>query len=520
MLAGGRFTERARIVINYASDEAIRLNHCEIDTEHLLIGLIREGQGIGARALQELGVNLDHLERGISLMLEKAETLSDSRQIEFADSGKQVLQYAMEEARQVGFNHVGTEHILLGLLRITDGTANQVLSDMGVSLDKVKGVLKYQQSESSSQYEPKKTLAKDGVMSIKPYEPGKPIEEVSRELGIPEEDIIKMASNENPLGPSPLGVQAIKDCADKVNFYPDGDCFYLKQDLAEHLGTKPENILMGNGSNDVLQIIADTFLRPGDEVIYFKHAFVVYILATKIADATPVVIDVKDDYSQDLDAVLDAMTDKTKLIFIANPNNPTGTMVTAEQLDEFMDCVPDDVIVVFDEAYYEYVDREDFPQTLKYVNEGRNIITCRTFSKIYGLAGLRVGYGIAKPELVEIMNKVRQPFNVSMVAQAAAKASLKDKEHVDKSVKINREGKIFLYSQFESMGLDYVSSEGNFILVHLGRPGPDVMKELLKMGVIVRPLVGYELPNSVRVTIGTREQNQKLIHCLKKVLGK
>jgi len=519
MLSGGRFTERARIVINYASEEAIRHNHGKVDTGHLLLGLVYEGQGIAAKALQELGINLDHLERKISLKLKEAEILSDIQEVDFSDSASQVLQYAMEEAIKVEFDHVGTEHILLGLLRVTDGMANQVLADMGVTIEGLKRVLKYQPS-FMSQHKSKKTLAKDGVMSIKPYEPGKPIEDVSRELGIPEEDIIKMASNENPLGPSPLGVQAIKDCADKVNFYPDGDCFYLKQDLAKHLGTKPENILMGNGSNDVLQIIADTFLKPKDEVIYFKHAFVVYILATKIADATPVVVDVRDDYSQDLDAVLDAITDRTKLIFIANPNNPTGTMSTAEQVDQFMRFIPDDVIVVFDEAYYEYVDREDFPQTLKYVNEGRNVITCRTFSKIYGLAGLRVGYGIAKPELVEIMNKVRQPFNVSMVAQAAARASLRDKDHVEKSIKINCEGKIYLCSQFESMGLDYVPSEGNFILLHLGRPGLDVMKELLKMGVIVRPLVGYELPNSVRITIGTREQNEKLIASLRQVLGK
>jgi histidinol-phosphate aminotransferase len=363
-------------------------------------------------------------------------------------------------------------------------------------------------------------LAKKGVMSIQPYQPGKPIEEVSRELGIPEAEIIKMASNENPLGASPLGIQAIKDCADQVFLYPDGDCYHLKKDLAEHLGVKPENLLMGNGSNDVLQIIADTFINPEDEVIYFKHAFVVYILATKVADATPVVINVKPDYSQDLDAMADAITDRTKVIFIANPNNPTGTMVTAEQVDRFMDRVPDDVIVVFDEAYYEYVERDDFPQTLKYIEEGRTVITCRTFSKIYGLAGLRVGYGIARPDLVDIMNKVRQPFNVSMVAQAAARASLKDKEHVEKSIKINREGKIYLYKQFESMGLDYVPTEGNFILLHLDRPGPVVMQELLKMGVITRPLVGYELPNSIRVTIGTKEQNERFINGLKQVLGK
>ncbi len=363
-----------------------------------------------------------------------------------------------------------------------------------------------------------KRLAKEGVLSIRPYEPGKPIEEVSRELGIPEQDIIKLASNENPLGPSPLGVKAIIDCANQVNLYPDGDCYYLKKDLAEHLKVKPEQIIMGNGSNDVLQIIADTFITPEDEVIYSRHAFVVYSLVTQVADAKAVVVDMKD-YTHDLEAMADAITDKTKVIFIANPNNPTGTMVTSEQVERFMKRIPDDVVVVFDEAYYEYVTRSDYPQTLKYVQDGRTVITLRTFSKIYGLAGLRVGYGITRPDIVEVLNKVRQPFNVSMVAQSAARASLKDKEHVEKSIKINSEGKEFLYKELKKMGLDYVPTEANFILIHVGRPGAEVMGKMLKKGVIVRPVGGYELPNSIRVTIGTPEQNQKFISELKKVLN-
>ncbi|MGQ9609242.1 MAG: histidinol-phosphate transaminase [bacterium] len=363
-----------------------------------------------------------------------------------------------------------------------------------------------------------KRLAKEGVLSIRPYEPGKPIEEVSRELGIPEQDIIKLASNENPIGPSPLGIKAIIDCADQVNLYPDGDCYYLKNDLAEYLKVKPENLIMGNGSNDVLQIIADTFITPDDEVIYSRHAFVVYSLVTQVADAKAVIVDMKD-YTHDLQAMADAITDKTKVIFIANPNNPTGTMVTSEQVEQFMKRVPDDVVVVFDEAYYEYVTRSDYPQTLKYIQDGRTVITLRTFSKIYGLAGLRVGYGITRPDIVEVLNKVRQPFNVSMVAQAAARASLKDKEHVAKSIKINSEGKEFLYKELEKMGLDYVPTEANFILIHVGRSGTEVMSKMLKKGVIVRPVGGYELPNSIRVTIGTPQQNQKFISALKEVIS-
>ena len=521
-MVGGRFTERARIIINYASEEALKLNHVEIDTEHLLLGLIHEGQGIAARALQELGVSLEKLETEVKSMLKKPEaTFNTTQSLDFSQSSKQVLQYAMEEAHRLEFDHVGTEHILLGLIREKNGIAEKALSKFGITLGKVRRVLQYQPT-GSRKHQPAKAkgqLAKNGVLSIQPYEPGKPIEEVSRELGIPEPDIIKMASNENPLGPSPLGVQAIKDCAENVNLYPDGDCYYLKLDLAEELGVKPENLLMGNGSNDVLQIIADTFITPEDEVIYSRHAFVVYTLVTKVADAKAVVTDMKD-YTHDLNAMTDSISANTKVIFIANPNNPTGTMVTAEQVDRFMDRVPDDILVVFDEAYYEYVTRDDYPQTIKYVHEGRNVISCRTFSKIYGLAGLRVGYGIAKPELVGIMNNVRQPFNVSMVAQAAAKASLKDKAHVEKSIKVNTEGKKYLYSELKKLGLDYVPSEANFILIHLDRPGPTVMRELLKHGVIVRPLVGYELPNSVRVTIGTREQNERLISSLKIVLGR
>ena len=363
-----------------------------------------------------------------------------------------------------------------------------------------------------------KQLAKDGVLTIQPYEPGKPIEEVARELGIPESDIIKMASNENPAGPSPLGVQAIKDSAEKVNLYPDGGCYHLKNDLAEHLSVKPENLIVGNGSNEVLQIIADTFINPDDEVLYAEQSFVVYTLATKIAGATAVTVPLKN-HAYDMDAMADKITDKTKVIFIANPNNPTGTMITADEIEKFMEKVSDDTLVVFDEAYYEYVERDDSPQTLDYVRAGRTVITLRTFSKIYGLAGLRIGYGIARPDIIAVMNKVRQPFNVSSVAQAAARASLQDRDHVAKSVKINREGKEYLYGELKRIGLEVVPSETNFLLVHLDRPGADVTSDLLPMGVIVRPMTGYKFPNSIRITVGTFEQNKRLIASLEKVLG-
>ncbi|MBD3184669.1 histidinol-phosphate transaminase [Candidatus Poribacteria bacterium] len=362
-------------------------------------------------------------------------------------------------------------------------------------------------------------LARKSALTITPYQPGKPIEEVARELGMPEEDIVKMASNENPLGASPMGIQAIKDAAEKVGLYPDGGCYYLKQDLAKHLDVASENLILGNGSNEVLMIIADTFVNPEDETLYAEQSFVVYMLATKVSGATAVTVPLKN-YTHDLEAIADKITDKTKVIFIANPNNPTGTMVTADEVKRFMDRVPDHVIVVFDEAYYEYVERDDFPNTVEYVREGRSVVTLRTFSKIYGLAGLRIGYGITTPEIVKILDKVRQPFNVNAVAQAAAIASLKDKEHVEKSVKVNSEGKKYLYEKLEEMGLEYVPSEGNFMLVHLNQSGADVMAEMLKEGVIVRPMKGYKFPESVRITIGTKEQNDKLLTALKKVLGK
>lgn len=357
--------------------------------------------------------------------------------------------------------------------------------------------------------------ARPGIEFILPYQGGKPIEEVERELGIT--DIIKLASNENPLGPAPSAVEAIKAAAGKVNLYPDGNSYYLKNDLAKHLNVKPENLILGNGSNEVLTVIGDTFVSPGDEVIYSEQAFVVYMLVANVCGAKSVTPPLKD-YTHDLEAMADCITDKTKVIFIANPNNPTGTMVNAEQVETFMRRVPDDILVAFDEAYYEYVERDDYPQTLKYIHDGRNVIVLRTFSKIYGLAGLRIGYGISNENVVEVMNKVRQPFNANLIAQTAAQASLQDAEHVEKSRRINSAGKAYLYDKLEEFGIDYVPSEANFILIHLNRSGQEVTDELLKLGVIVRPTTGYKFPNSIRVTVGTPEQNQRFIGALGGVL--
>ena len=355
---------------------------------------------------------------------------------------------------------------------------------------------------------------KPSIDTIQPYQGGKPIEEVQRELGIT--DIIKLASNENPLGPSPLAVQAIAESATQVHLYPDGNAYYLKKELAAHLGVSTEHLILGNGSNDVLQLVGEAYLAPDDEVIYAAGAFIVYSLVTKLCSATAVVVPMVND-THDLPAMAAAITDKTKVIFVANPNNPTGTMVTADATAAFMAQVPEDVLVVFDEAYYEYVARSDYPQTLPYVLEGRNFIITRTFSKIYGLAGLRIGYGIAPPALIETLNRVRQPFNCSLVGQAAARAALKDTDHVTESRKSNTDGKAFLYKAFDDMGLDYIQTEGNFIMLHVEPSGAEITDVLLKQGIIVRPMAGYGYPNSVRITIGTQQENERLITALKAV---
>ena len=356
---------------------------------------------------------------------------------------------------------------------------------------------------------------KPSIDTIQPYQGGKPIEEVQRELGIT--DIIKLASNENPLGPSPLAVQAIAESAKQVHLYPDGNAFYLKNDLAQHLGVSTEQLILGNGSNDVLQLIAEAYVAPDDEVIYAAGAFVVYSLVTKLCSAISVVVPMQND-THDLSAMAAAITDKTRVIFVANPNNPTGTMVTAEEMVAFMELVPDDVLVVFDEAYYEYVHRSDYPQTLPYVLEGRNFIITRTFSKIYGLAGLRIGYGIAPPALIETLNRVRQPFNCSLVGQAAARAALQDTDHVTKSQMSNTAGKAFLYQAFDNIGLRYARTEGNFIMLHLEQLGTDIADALLQKGIIVRPIAGYGYLNAVRVTIGTQQENETFIAALKQIL--
>lgn len=350
------------------------------------------------------------------------------------------------------------------------------------------------------------------IYKITPYQPGKPIEEVKRELGLKE--VIKLASNENPLGPSSKAVCAIQKALADANRYPDGDCFYLKRKLAWKLGVSVKNLIFGNGSDEILDLIAKTFLNPRqDEMLTSQTTFLEYKITGQIFGVKIKEIPLRN-LRYDLAAIRKAITKRTKLICIANPNNPTGTYVNKKQFDGFLESIPEDVIVVYDEAYAEFVDRDDFPFGSRYFKE-KNFIVLKTFSKIYGLAGLRVGYGVASADFIEAMNRVRQPFNVNSIAQIAAAAALDDKEHLRRSQKVVWEGKRFLYEQFDAMAIDYVPSVANFILAKVRR---NVFEPLLKAGVIVRPMDIYGLKGYIRVTIGTKEENERFIKALKKII--
>jgi histidinol-phosphate aminotransferase len=348
------------------------------------------------------------------------------------------------------------------------------------------------------------------------YEPGKPIEDVARELGLKPEDVIKMASNENPLGPSPKAITAMQEAVKEVHVYPDGASYRLREALAKRFDLQMENIIVGSGSNEIIEFIGHAFLKPGDNIITAKHAFLVYKLMAKVFGAETIEVD-DPGYVHDLEAMAAAVTPETKEIFIANPNNPTGTLVTQEAIDRFMDQVPPHVVVVFDEAYYEFLDNP--PDTLKYVRGGRNVLVLRTFSKIQGLAGTRVGYGIGTPELINVLQRTRQPFNINSIAQAGALAGLLDQEHQDRTKAITDEGRNYLQAQFTAMGLEYVPSYANFVLVKVG-DGNAVFKAMMAKGIILRAMASYKLPEWVRISIGTMPQNERCITELKAVLGK
>jgi len=345
------------------------------------------------------------------------------------------------------------------------------------------------------------------ILKLVSYEPGKPVEELAREMGLRPEEIVKLASNENPLGPSPKAVAAMREALDRAHFYPDGGGWALRTAIAEKLGLTRENVVLGNGSNEIIEFIGHAFLRPGDEVITARHAFAVYTLMAQLFGAKT--IEVPDPgFTHDLNAMLAAVSRRTRQIFIANPNNPTGTMVGQQEIDDFMGRVPEEVLVVFDEAYYEFLDNP--PNVLKFVRDGRNVVIMRTFSKIQGLAGLRIGYGLASKEIAEVLQKTRQPFNANSIAQAGALAGIYDDEYMRETRELTHEGREFLQSTFLSMGLEFVPSAANFVLVRVG-DGGKVVEALLRRGLIVRAMRSYKLPEWIRVSVGTMDQNRRFV---------
>lgn len=357
-----------------------------------------------------------------------------------------------------------------------------------------------------------------GLDKIKPYVPGKPIEEVQREYGL--ENVIKMASNENPLGPSPKAVAAIQKAIGGINFYPDGQSYYLRQALAQHLGLDMQQVKTSNGIDGLIVEICHAYLEDGDETVFSRSSFPAYETYTRVMRATPVMTPTRS-YGLDTEAMLEAITDRTRIVFFCNPNNPTGTIITTDEVDAFLDRVPEHVLVFFDEAYYEFVDSADYPDTLRYVREGRkNVLVARTFSKVYGLAGIRLGYAMAHPETLAPINMIKEPFPVNLLAQAAGIAALEDVDFLKKAVETNKAGRLFLYDQFDKLDLNYLRSHTNFILVEIGPRAAEVYQGLLERGVIVRPCTGYELPDFLRVTVGTEEQNARLIAELKTLLSR
>ena len=361
------------------------------------------------------------------------------------------------------------------------------------------------------------SLANDHILGIAPYEPGKPIEELERELGI--HDAIKLASNENPLSPSDRVREAITAALVHLNRYPDGSGFYLRQALAKKHGFGQDQVVLGNGSNELIELLVRAFLRPGDEAIVPHPSFVVYPMIVQAAGGIRVMVMLRD-YRIDLEAMARAITPLTKMIFIANPNNPTATIVTADEVEHFMARVPERTIVVFDEAYVEFAAGSDFPDTLSYVRQGRKVIVLRTFSKASSLAGLRIGYGMADADAIALMNRIRQPFNVNALGQVAALAALEDEGHILECVRMIEAGRHFLYEEFDSLGIKYVPSRANFILVDVGRSAADVYQKLLHLGVIVRPMTPFGMETALRISVGTPEENRKLVKALRAVLGK
>ena len=360
-----------------------------------------------------------------------------------------------------------------------------------------------------------KTLIRKSVLAVNPYVPGKPIEETKRQLGLKE--VIKLASNENSWGASPKAISAIKKSLSGVNRYPDAQGFYLKKRLAKFFGLSLENFVLGNGSDELIDVIIKTFLEADENMVTSEGAFLEYEIIAQVNNRKVKKAPLSY-FKYNLNAMLKLVDKKTKLVFIANPNNPTGTYVTKDEVAEFMNALPEGVIVVFDEAYDAFIDVDDYPDSLSYLKKKKKIIILKTFSKAYGLAGLRLGYAITAPELVVYLERMRLPFNVNLLAQVAGLAALEDKDFLNKTRRLTLEGKDYLYGELSRMGLGYVLSVANFILIDVGRDSQEVFKACLKFGVIIRDMRQYGLANFIRVTIGTQKENQRFVRVLIKVL--
>jgi histidinol-phosphate aminotransferase len=365
-------------------------------------------------------------------------------------------------------------------------------------------------------------LATSGVQKLTPYQPGKPVDELERELGI--SNSIKLASNENPLGPSQLALDAIKKVLPAINYYPDGGGFALSNKLAEKHQLDASCITLGNGSNDILELVTRAFLTPQHSAVFSEYSFAVYPIVVQAVGAKARIANAFAEnhatmpLGHDPEALLAQIDDTTRIIFIANPNNPTGTWLTPAVLEEFFNTIADNIIIVLDLAYTEYMDEDIKPPIKQWLKKFPNLLVTQTFSKVYALAGLRIGYSISSPEIANILNRVRQPFNTNMLAQTAAMASLGDVEHVNKSVTMNNAGKLFLQTAFAEMGLNYLPTMGNFISVNLRQNGLALYEKLLHEGVIVRPVANYNMPNYLRITIGTQQQNERFVETLKRCL--
>jgi len=355
------------------------------------------------------------------------------------------------------------------------------------------------------------------VAALHPYEPGKPIEELQRELGIGEP--VKLASNENPLGPSPMAVAAMRAALAEVNRYPDGSCWAVSHKIAARHGVDPEQVFMAGGSVEVLNLLAFLFLRPGLNAVFSEHSFAIYALATAAAGGSGKAVPMKDGYYFDLDAIAGAIDANTRIVFLDNPTNPAGSIFKRREWERFLARVPEHVVIVADEAYFEFVRDIEYPNSLEYHDAGRMIVTMRTFSKIFGLAGVRVGYAVARPDLVQLLHKVRQPFNVTSLAQVAVMAGMDDHEHVRRTLEVNAEGMQYLEREFRRMGLAYVPSHANFILAEVGE-GKAVYDRLLRLGVIVRPMGGYGWPRHLRISVGLPQENRRLVAALEQAIAR